>query len=364
VIVRENEEDLYAGIEHRQTQEVYQCLKIVSRGGCERIARYAFEYARAHGRRKVTSVAKDNIMKLTDGLFAKVCEQMAKAYPEIVHEHQIVDIGTARVASRPRDYDVIVTMNLYGDILSDVAAEVAGSVGMAPSANVGAHGAMFEAIHGSAPDIAGRNVANPSGLLLSAVQMLVHLGHTGVATRIQNAWLRTIEDGILTADLHRGSPGTQCVGTRSFGQEVVDRLGKVPQNMPAVAFRQMPTPMPHAGESPAVVQNKVLEGVDVFVQANEPPAALGDSIAAVGNEHLQLTMITNRGVKVWPEGHRETTCTDHWRCRFQRVANQSIDFADVISLLTHLHGKGIEVIKTEHLYSFDGEMGFSLGQGQ
>ncbi len=176
VIVRENEEDLYAGIEHRQSDEVYQCLKLVSRPGCEKIVRYAFEYARANGRRKVTCLTKDNIMKLTDGLFRKVFHEIGAEYPEIAQDHMIIDIGAARVATRPEAFDVIVTPNLYGDIVSDIAAEVAGSVGLAGSANIGSHGAMFEAIHGSAPDIAGKDVANPSGLLQSAVMMLVHVG--------------------------------------------------------------------------------------------------------------------------------------------------------------------------------------------
>jgi isocitrate dehydrogenase len=187
VVVRENEEDTYAGIEHRQTAEVVQCLKLVSRPGSERVVRYAFDYARANGRRRVTCLTKDNIMKLTDGLFRQVFEEVAREYPEIEAQHQIIDIGTARVAARPNDFDVIVTPNLYGDILSDVAAEVSGSVGMAPSANIGMHCAMFEAIHGSAPDIAGRDLANPSGLLLAAVMMLEHVGQAAAASRIHNA---------------------------------------------------------------------------------------------------------------------------------------------------------------------------------
>ncbi|MDH4064657.1 MAG: NADP-dependent isocitrate dehydrogenase, partial [Acidobacteriota bacterium] len=198
VIIRENEEDLYAGIEHQQTDDVVQCLKLISIPGTERIVRYAFDYARRTGRRKVTCMTKDNIMKMTDGLFHRIFREVAVEYPEIAHEHLIIDIGTARLAVRPEAFDVVVLPNLYGDILSDVAAEIAGSVGMAGSANIGAHVAMFEAIHGSAPDIAGQDVANPSGLLLAAVQMLVHIGQTDVASRIHNAWLRTIEDGIHT----------------------------------------------------------------------------------------------------------------------------------------------------------------------
>ena len=185
VIVRENEEDLYAGIEHQQTQDVVQCLKLITRPGSEKIVRYAFEYANAYGRKKVTCMLKDNIMKLTDGLFHQVFDEIAAEYPHIKAETEIIDIGTARLAARPEQYDVIVTSNLYGDIISDVAAEIAGSVGMAGSANIGRNVAMFEAIHGSAPDIAGKNVANPSGLINAAVMMLSHLGETEIADKIK-----------------------------------------------------------------------------------------------------------------------------------------------------------------------------------
>ncbi|HVO41288.1 MAG TPA: NADP-dependent isocitrate dehydrogenase, partial [Aggregatilineales bacterium] len=197
-IIRENEEDLYAGIEYRQTDEVYQCLKLISRPGSEKIIRYAFEYARANKRKKVTCFSKDNIMKMTDGLFHKVFDEIATEYPDIQNEHWIVDIGAAKMADTPEAFDVIVMENLYGDILSDVAAQIAGSVGLAGSANIGTEAAMFEAIHGSAPRRAGQNLANPSGLLLGGVMMLVHIGQPDAAERVHNAWLRTIEEGIHT----------------------------------------------------------------------------------------------------------------------------------------------------------------------
>ncbi|HEV2127306.1 MAG TPA: NADP-dependent isocitrate dehydrogenase [Thermomicrobiales bacterium] len=226
VIVRENEEDLYAGIEHCQTDEVVQCLKLISRPGCEKIVRYAFEYARRNNRKKVTCFTKDNIMKLTDGLFHRVFDEIAEEYPELEHEHWIVDIGTAKLADTPEVFDVIVTPNLYGDVLSDVAAQIAGSIGLAGEANVGEHGAMFEAIHGSAPRRAGQDIANPSGLLLAGVMMLVHVGQSDVAERIHNAWLRTIEDGVHTYDIFDESVSKQQVGTREFAREVIERLGQ------------------------------------------------------------------------------------------------------------------------------------------
>src|SRR5262244_3662855 len=195
VIVRENEEDLYAGIEYQMTPDVTSCIKLISRPGSEKIVRYAFEYARRHNRKKVTCFMKDNIMKLTDGLFHRVFNEIAAEYPDLENEHWIVDIGAAKMADTPEAFDVIVMPNLYGDVLSDVAAQIAGSVGLAGSSNIGTSAAMFEAIHGSAPRRAGQNLANPSGLMHGALLMLVHIGLPEVGERIHNAWLRTVEDG-------------------------------------------------------------------------------------------------------------------------------------------------------------------------
>src|SRR5437867_10646851 len=240
VIVRENEEDLYAGIEHRQTDQVVQCLKLISRPGSEKIVRYAFEYARAHNRKKVTCFTKDNIMKLTDGLFHKVFNEIAAEYPDIENEHWIVDIGAAKLADTPDAFDVIVLPNLYGDILSDVAAQIAGSVGLAGSANIGENIAMFEAIHGSAPRRAGQNLANPTGLLMGAIMMLVHIGQTAAAEKVHNAWLRTIEDGIHTYDIFDESIRKQKAGTKEFAAAVIERLGQKPNTLKAVTYAHRP----------------------------------------------------------------------------------------------------------------------------
>src|ERR687889_710761 len=231
VIVRENEEDLYAGIEYRQTEQMMLSLKLISRPGSEKIVRYAFEYARGNSRKKVTCFTKDNIMKITDGLFHKVFDEIAAEYSDIENEHWIVDIGAAKLADTPEAFDVVVMPNLYGDILSDVAAQIAGSVGLAGSANIGTSGAMFEAIHGSAPRRAGQNLANPSGLLLGAVMMLVHINQPEVAERVHNAWLRTIEDGVHTYDIFTDGVSREKVGTKEFAEAVVARLGQSPQTL-------------------------------------------------------------------------------------------------------------------------------------
>lgn len=362
VIIRENEEDLYAGIEHQQTQEVAQILKLITRPGCERIIRYAFEYARAYGRKKVTCMTKDNIMKQTDGMFHAVFNDIAREYTDILSEHQIIDIGAAKVAAQPESLDVIVTLNLYGDIISDIAAQVAGSIGLAGSANVGEHHAMFEAVHGSAPDIAGKDVANPSGLLLAATQMLVHINESKAAETIKNAWLCTLEDGIHTPDMYREVLSNKKVGTKAFAEAVIERLGKTPNILQPVHY--------HAGgisisvpEKPK--QKKVLFGVDIFLDWSEQsrnPQVLGDALSTIQMDSLALKMITNRGVKVYPEGAPETFCTDHWRCRF--ISKTPITFEAILSLLASISESGYEIIKTEHLYEFDGVRAYSLGQGE
>src|SRR6202140_4706786 len=240
VIIRENEEDLYTGIEYRQTHDMMESLKLISRSGSEKIVRYAFEYARSHNRKKVTCFMKDNIMKLTDGLFHRVFNEIANDYPDIENEAWIVDIGSAKLADTPEAFDVIVLPNLYGDILSDIAAQVAGSVGLAGSANIGDRCAMFEAIHGSAPRRAGQNLANPSGLILAAVMMLVHIDQPDVATLVHNAWLRTIEDGIHTYDIYVEGVSKEKVGTREFTDAVIARLGQEPQQLTPVKYSSTP----------------------------------------------------------------------------------------------------------------------------
>lgn len=364
VIVRENEEDLYAGIEHRQTDDVFQCLKLITRTGSERIVRYAFEYARAHGRKKVTCMVKDNIMKMTDGLFYEVFEEIAAQYPEIERERYIIDIGAARLATKPALFDVVVTPNLYGDILSDIAAEVSGSVGLAGSANIGEHVAMFEAIHGSAPDIAGRWVANPSGLMLAAVMMLIHIRQAEVAERVHNAWLCAIEEGIHTADI-AGAATRKLVGTAAFTQAVIERLGRRPETIEPVSYRN-PDPGAELAHAPysRLPAAKVLVGVDVFVHARRSPDNLADALQAIAIQGFNLQMITNRGVKVWPGGFPETFCTDHWRCRFMATEGAEVGAGRVVELLGALVAANVEVIKTENLFTFDGERGFALGQGQ
>ena len=364
LIVRENEEDLYAGIEHQQTDEVVQCLKLISRPGCEKIIRYAFEYAKQQNRKKVTCFTKDNIMKQTDGLFRKVFNEIAAEYPNIQNEHWIIDIGAAKLADTPEVFDVIVMPNLYGDILSDVAAQITGSVGLAGSANIGEECSMFEAIHGSAPDIAGKNIANPSGLLQGAIMMLNHIGQADVAEKIQNAWLKTIEDGTHTPDIFKEGTSKQKVGTKEFAAAVIANLGQKPSVLKAVAYsNNLAIELPkYKRKEPAT---KTLEGVDLFVHwGGSDPNELAAKIQKMESKGIYLSMITNRGIKVWPDGFRETFCTDHWRCRFKAKNGEQMYKTDIIELLEKAIEEDIDAIKTENLYAFDGTAAYSLGQGQ
>jgi isocitrate dehydrogenase len=361
VIVRENEEDLYAGIEYQLSPDVHESLKIITRRGSERIVRYAFEYAKANGRKKVTCFTKDNIMKIADGLFHKVFDEIGEQYPDIEKEHWIVDIGAAKLADTPGIFDVIVMPNLYGDILSDVAAQIAGSVGLAGSSNIGTKYAMFEAIHGSAPRRAGQNLANPSGLLLGGVMMMAHIGQAEVAQRIHNAWLKTLEDGTHTYDIFKDGVSKTKVGTKEFAQAVVANLGKMPEQLKSVAYKTLP-PLP---EPPQPTYNKIEQiGVDVFVNWSKTDAnELGKQIESLATDKLKLVFISNRGTKVYPGGLADTVKTDQWRCRFEGKVGE-ISQHDVLDLFKSLVDGGFGIIKCEGLFYYDGQRGYSLGQGQ
>lgn len=369
VIIRENEEDLYAGIEYRQTHNVYQSLKLITRIGCEKIVRYAFEYAVKNNRKKVTCFSKDNIMKFTDGLFHKVFDEIAKEYPEIITDHYIIDIGTAKLASKPQAFDVIVTSNLYGDIISDVVAEISGSVGLAGSANIGENFALFEAIHGSAPDIAEQNIANPSGLINAAIMMLVHIGQADIATKIHNAWLRTIEDGMHTADIYSTKHSKMKLGTVEFAAAVIERLGKHPKNFKSVKYEEK-TPKTEEKKHLYEINKKELKtlvGVDVSIDWKEgSSSSLADKIIPlVEGSEVGLQMISVKGLKVWPDTSNVSINSDEWNLRFVPTnAEKIITHADIVKLLQNLSNANIDFVRINNLYLFDNNLGFSLAQGE
>jgi isocitrate dehydrogenase len=366
VVVRENEEDIYAGVEYQLSPEVTSAIKLISRPGTEKIVRYAFEYARRHNRKKVTCFTKDNILKMTDGLFHKIYDEIALQYSDIQKEHWIVDIGAAKMADTPEAFDVIVMPNLYGDVLSDVAAQIAGSVGLAGSANIGDNCSMFEAIHGSAPRRAGQNLANPSGLLLGGVLMLVHINQPDVAERVHNAWLRTIEDGIHTYDIFADGVSKHRVGTKEFASAVIARVGQKPNILKPVSYAKEPAlPAGPRNLTQAVSATMELRGIDLIVRwPSRNPKELHAVVSKHASNGIQLDMIDNRGVIVWPAGlaAAETFCTDSFRCRF--FADGKADPGKLIDLVRRISDSGVDVVMTSTLRTYNDREGYSLAQGQ
>lgn len=298
VIVRENEEDLYSGIEYRITQNSTMAMKLLSTSGCEKIIRYAFEYARINKRNKVTCVTKSNILKITDGCFQEIFLKIAPEYPNIKAEHMLVDIASAKLANNPENFDVVVTLNLYGDIISDIASEVSGSVGLAGSANIGKEYAMFEAVHGSAPDIAGKNIANPSGLLNSAIMMLKHLGKNNEAEMIYNAWLKTIEEGLHTADMFNPEKSKKKLSTSEFTQAVIDNFDKKP-NLLVSKFQSAANEKISIKETLSSNEKTELIGTDIFIKT-QFTSELIDKLQKL-DDVLKLHMVSSRGLLIWPK---------------------------------------------------------------
>lgn len=369
VIVRENEEDLYAGIEYRQTKNMYSSLKLISDIGSEKIIRYAFEYAVKNNRERVTCFSKDNIMKFSDGVFHKVFDRVAEEYPSIDSNHFIVDIGTAKLANHPEIFDVIVTSNLYGDIISDVASEISGSVGMAGSANIGEKYAMFEAVHGSAPDIAGKDMANPSGLLNAAVMMMVHLGEASIASVIENAWKKTLEDGIHTSDIYHEDHSAKNVGTKEFADSIIKNLGSKPETLPIAEYKieESDSKAPKEYSIEAVsCESKILVGVDVFFDIDEKsPKKIAEQIQQITEGKLELKTLSSKGLKLWPANADIETVSDHYCARFM-ARNEDLDIShiDITGLLEIFVKAKMDFIKTENLYDFSGNRGYSLAQGE
>lgn len=381
VIIRENEEDLYAGIEYRQTEQTFQCLKLVTKKGCEKIIRYAFEYAVTNGRKKISCFSKDNIMKMTDGIFHKTFDEIAKEYPQINSDHYIIDIGTAKLAAEPTNFDVIVTMNLYGDIISDVAAEISGSVGLAGSANIGSGFAMFEAIHGSAPDIAGRNIANPTGLIKAAIMMLVHIGQTEVANTIHNALYKTIEDGFHTADIYNDISSQKKVTTKEFTEVVIANLGFKPKSLPEANFtvNNKKTQITEVKQIEALEAKKSLVGFDLFIDWKKEFSELLNGLNSMEDEIFEIKMISARGLLLWPL--TDAYMMPEYNGGFTVLRfigkgisgkssndiiapDKSITHRNIIDMLSKVEAASIDFVKYEGLYLFDGKPGYSSGQGE
>jgi isocitrate dehydrogenase len=366
VIVRENEEDLYSGIEYKISHECYESLKLITRSGSNRINKFAFDYAIKNNRQKISCFIKDNIMKLSDGAFHKSFTDIAKFYPEISTEQMIIDIASAKIAVNPARFDVIVTENLYGDIISDIAAEVSGSVGLCGSANIGDNYAMFEAIHGSAPDIAGKNIANPSGLINASLMMLRHICKFAEADLIENALNYTIEQGFHTADLFNPKHSKEKLGTQEFAEKIIKHLGKKPKKLILKENSNnnyCETRSAEPKNSELNTTNRELVGVDIFIDYNNNN--LDDLVTNIKNSCnnllLNLQSISSKGLKIWPENRFPPPACDILICRFvSKEPSKIIKHKDITDLLNGLLKNKLSFSKTQNLYIYDGKIGFSV----
>ncbi len=363
VMVRENVEDLYAGIEHMQTPNVAQCLKLISRKGCEKIVRFAFELARAEGRKSVACATKSNIMKLTEGTLKRTFEAIAPEYPDIESWHVIVDNCAHQLVKKPEQFDVIVTTNMNGDILSDLTSALVGGLGFAPSANLGSHVAIFEAVHGSAPKYAGKNVINPTAVLGSAILMLRYLGEFEAAASIENAVMVTLEEGkVRTGDVVGYD---QCGSTTDYADEIIRNLGRATDKWPVRQYKAIK--LPEVPEGPKGFEPKArrVVGIDVFLESTLLPAELGPIVEkVVEGTPVALKMIGNRGTKVYPSTGAITDCVDLYPARLmQRDAAGSLTNAQIAAVVAKL-GETLEWSHVEKLQEFDGALGFTKAQGE
>jgi isocitrate dehydrogenase len=361
VIVRENVEDLYTGIEYMQTPGVAQALKIISRTGCEKIVELAFEFAVAAGRKRVHCATKANIMKLTEGMLQHTFEEMAPRYPQIESKHILIDNCAHQLAMRPEQFDVIVTTNMNGDILSDLTSGLTGGLGFAPSANIGNEAAIFEAVHGSAPDIAGKNVANPTAIILSAAMMLRHIGEGEAANDIEQAVLVTLESGVRSGDM----AGTaKPSSTTEFAEAIISNLGKQSSTSGARDFRAVRIPESTSEVQAVEVTNRRVTGVDVFIESTLKPEQLGaDLNELISGTTVSLQMIGNRGNTVFPvDDGRRVTLVDQYRCRFMKKSRgEALSNSEILALLTRI-GESHTWMHVEKLQQFDGEDAFSRTQ--
>jgi len=362
VVVRENVEDLYAGIEYMQSPGVAQALKLISRKGCEKIARFAFELARAEGRTKVHCATKSNIMKLTEGLLKRTFEDVSKDYPDIEANHIIVDNCAHQLVKRPEQFEVIVTTNMNGDILSDESSALIGGLGFAPSANIGNDVAIFEAVHGSAPKYAGKDVINPTALILTAVMMLRHIGEFDVAADVEHAVLVTLEAGVRTGDIvgyDKGAP------TTAYTDAIVANLGKRSERWKVRDYKPIKLPEVDPAIDFVKPDSRAVVGLDVFVESPLTAAELGASLMELTRDtRLSLVMIGNRGTKVFPPTGAITDLADHYRCRFIIRENPGdLPDEDVHQVLARISRRH-RWMHIEKLQEFDGELGFTRDQGE
>jgi isocitrate dehydrogenase len=366
-IVRENIEDTYGGIEHMLTHDVALCRRFITRPGSYQVIKYAFEMAKKKGARRITCGHKSNIMKITDGLFLEVFYEVAKEYPELKSDDVIVDDLCMKLVTKPDLFDVVVLTNLQGDIVSDLCAGLVGGLGFAPSANIGDHISIFEAVHGTAPDIMGKNIANPTALLLSGIGMLRHLGLMETSAIIENALLYTLESGIHTGDF--GDKSIPSVNTTTFAEAIISNFGKEPVNNPKpILENKYVTPTIFKLEKNPMLETKsdveeVVVGIDFFIESNEQPTEVANKSLKHTMDIVKLVTISNRGTQVWPKGSVFTNLVDQYRCRFESIGDVPLTQVEILELTKGMM-KDFKVCSYEMLNMFGGKKAYSLAQGQ
>lgn len=366
-IVRENIEDTYGGIEHMLTHDVALSRRFITRPGSLQVIRYAFEMAMQKHARRITCGHKSNIMKLTDGLFLECFYEVAKEYPSLKADDVIVDDLCMKLVVRPDTFDVVVLTNLQGDIVSDLCAGLVGGLGFAPSANIGDHISIFEAVHGTAPDIAGKNIANPTALLLSGISMLQHLGLTENAGVIENALLYTLESGVHTGDF--GDKSRPSVNTTQFADAIISNFGKSPQVNPKPLVPNKPgTPTPLKLEKNAMMISKEvgeekIVGVDLFIASDEQPNEIAKKCQRHGGVKFRLVSISNRGTQVWPTGSVYTNLVNQYNVRFEALDDEPLNQQDILGLHVGLSGN-FHICSSELLLMWGDKRAYSLAQGQ
>lgn len=366
-IVRENIEDTYGGIEHMLTHDVALSRRFITRPGSMQVIKYAFEMAKKKGAKRITCGHKANIMKITDGLFLEVFYEVAKEYPELKADDVIVDDLCMKLVSRPDLFDVVVLTNLQGDIVSDLCAGLVGGLGFAPSANIGDHICIFEAVHGTAPDIAGKNIANPTALLLSGFGMLRHLGLMQKAAMIENALLYTLESGVHTGDF--GDKSKASVNTTEFANAIISNFGKLPAHNPRPMLEDKPaTPTAFKLEKNPLIMSKEMEdevivGVDLFIESSEQPKDVAEKLLKHTGDLFKLVTISNRGTQVWPKGSIFTNLVNQYRCRFESIENMPVTQVDILELYKRTV-VDFKICSTELLNMWGDKKAYSLAQGQ
>jgi isocitrate dehydrogenase len=368
IIVRENIEDTYGGIEHMLTHDVALSRRFITRPGSMQVIRYAFEMARQEGAKRITCGHKANIMKLTDGLFLECFYEVAKEYPELQADDKIVDDLAMQLVVKPNQFDVVVMTNLQGDIISDLCAGLVGGLGFAPSANIGDHISIFEAVHGTAPDIAGKNIANPTALLLSGLAMLRHLGYMENAAIIENALLYTLEQGVHTGDF--GDKSTPALNTTDFAEAIISNFGRQPEKNPRPLIANTPytAAVCQLDKNPMMVSKEVEEekivGVDMFIESIEQPEKIAQKCLHHGGTKFKLINISNRGTQVWPTGSKYTNLVNQYNLRFESLnEEQSLNQQDIIGLYVSLSAD-FKICSLELLNMWGNKKAYSLAQGQ